>query len=155
MEEIERVELGSIRAYVTEDRAVYESEGWLRSKRQVLPASNITDVTVEERGSWILLALGILFGWQCAGGIVVLGFIDNPETWPIVVTIVTGILGAIFLTAFLLLKWVSVRVTAPDTSFQLSTRGTKSGNLRDFAEATEYVASSDKRRKTAKAAVTH
>lgn len=155
MDEIERVELGSTRAYVTKEQAVYESDGWLRSKRQVLPVSNITDVTVEERGSWVLLALGVLFGWQCAAGIVVLGFIDNPGTWPIVVTIATGILAAILLTAFLLLKWVSVRVIAADTSFQLSTRGTNSGKLRDFAEATGSVASSEERRKQAKAAVTH
>lgn len=155
MDEIERVEVGSTRAYVTKDRAVYEDDGWIGSKRQVFPVSRVTGVTVEERGSWILLLLGALFGFQCAGSIVTLGFLENSPTWAIFATVASGAVAGIFLTAFLLLKWTRVRVTAADTAFEISGRAASSARLKEFARATASAAATDQRRRRTEKAVTH
>lgn len=136
MGELARVKAGSEQAYLLKDRVVYEKGNWLRSKRQVLPLSKVSDVTLEERGSWLLFIAGVILGWQCAAGIVYIGLTENPEAWKIALTAAFGLSAAVLLGLFMLLDYGSVRVSSTKTEFTISGR-TSTAELKDFARSVQ------------------
>ncbi len=140
MTELERVEVGPRRAYVTEDEVVYEHNGWVRSTRKVLPASKVTSVTVDERGSWTLLILGILATWPALGGLIAIVVQEDSASWILLGTVATAFVGLACLALFLLLRFVRIRVTSANASFTLPGRGLHSSELKELARATLRVA---------------